>query len=98
VTPTRGNSNHRLASSLLRLAGAGLLAAGAAIHLDLYLIGYRFIPTIGGLFLVQVIVAFSFAIAVLTVPRPCCTLSCWIRSLNAIRIHTQPLDRALRLS
>src|ERR1700685_629219 len=40
---------------LLRLAGAGLLAATAAIHLDLYLTGYRTIPTIGWLFLAHVI-------------------------------------------
>ena len=31
----------------LRLAGAGLLAATGAIHLDLYLTGYRSIPVIG---------------------------------------------------
>ena len=37
----------------LRLAGAGLLAAAGAIHLDLYLTGYRTIPTIGWLFLLQ---------------------------------------------
>ena len=50
---------------LLRLAGAGLLAATAAIHLDLYLTGYRSIPTIGWLFLLQVITAFALAAAVL---------------------------------
>jgi predicted lipoprotein with Yx(FWY)xxD motif len=50
---------------LLRLAGAGLLAATAAIHLDLYLTGYRSIPTIGWLFLLQVIAAFALAAAVL---------------------------------
>jgi predicted lipoprotein with Yx(FWY)xxD motif len=49
----------------LRLAGAGLLAAAGAIHLDLYLTGYRSIPTIGWLFLLQVIVAFVLAIVVL---------------------------------
>jgi predicted lipoprotein with Yx(FWY)xxD motif len=49
----------------LRVAGAGLLAATAAIHLDLYVTGYRTIPTIGWLFLVQVIVAFVLAVAVL---------------------------------
>jgi predicted lipoprotein with Yx(FWY)xxD motif len=49
----------------LRVAGAGLLAAIAAIHLDLYETGYRTIPTIGWLFLVQVIVAFVLAAAVL---------------------------------
>jgi hypothetical protein len=37
----------------LQLAGAGLLAAAGAIHLDLYLTGYRTIPTIGWLFLLR---------------------------------------------
>jgi predicted lipoprotein with Yx(FWY)xxD motif len=49
----------------LRLAGAGLLAATGAIHLDLYLTGYRSIPTLGPLFLLQVIAAFGLAAAVL---------------------------------
>ena len=52
----------------LRLAGAGLLAASAAIHLDLYLTGYRTIPTIGPLFLFQVIAAFAIALAIVAVP------------------------------
>jgi predicted lipoprotein with Yx(FWY)xxD motif len=45
----------------LRLAGAVLLAGSACIHLTLYLTGYRSIPTIGWLFLVQVVVAFTLA-------------------------------------
>ncbi len=49
----------------LRLAGAGLLAVAGAIHLDLYLTGYSSIPTIGWLFLLQVIIAFLLAIVVL---------------------------------
>jgi predicted lipoprotein with Yx(FWY)xxD motif len=49
----------------LRVAGAGLLIATAAIHLDLYLTGYRSIPTIGWLFLLQVIVGFGLGLAVL---------------------------------
>ncbi len=49
---------------LLRLAGAGLLAAAAAIHLDLYLTGYNSIPTIGLLFLLQVIAGFALAAAI----------------------------------
>jgi hypothetical protein len=49
----------------LRVAGAGLLAATAAMHLDLYLTGYRTIPTIGWLFLLQVIAGFALALAVL---------------------------------
>ena len=49
----------------LRLAGAGLLIAAGAIHLDLYLTGYRSIPVIGRLFLFQVIAAFVLAVVVL---------------------------------
>jgi predicted lipoprotein with Yx(FWY)xxD motif len=48
-----------------RLAGAGLLAVTGAIHLDLYLTGYRSIPVIGPLFLLQVIAAFGLAAAAL---------------------------------
>lgn len=48
-----------------RLSGAGLLVATGAIHLDLYLTGYRTIPTIGWLFLLQVVSAFVLAAAVL---------------------------------
>jgi len=48
----------------LRLAGSGLLIATGAIHLDLYLTGYRTIPVIGWLFLLQVIAAFVLAAAV----------------------------------
>jgi len=47
------------------VAGAALLIASGAIHLDLYLTGYRTIPTIGWLFLLQVIAAFALAIAIL---------------------------------
>ena len=46
-------------------AGAALLAASGAIHLDLYLTGYRTIPTIGWLFLLQVIVGVMLTIAAL---------------------------------
>src|SRR5215813_10635363 len=53
---------------ILRVVGAGLLIATAAIHLDLYVTGYRTIPTIGWLFLMQVIVAFVLGFAVLAIP------------------------------
>jgi predicted lipoprotein with Yx(FWY)xxD motif len=49
----------------LRIAGALLLAVSASIHLDLYLTGYRSIPTIGWLFLLQVIVGYVLAVAAL---------------------------------
>jgi predicted lipoprotein with Yx(FWY)xxD motif len=49
----------------LRISGAVLLAVSAGIHLDLYLTGYQKIPTIGWLFLLQVIVGFMLTIAAL---------------------------------
>ena len=49
----------------LRVAGALLLVVSAGIHLVLYLTGYRSIPTIGWLFLVQFIVAFVLAVGAL---------------------------------
>ena len=61
---------------VLRVAGSGLLIATAAIHLDLYLTGYRTIPTIGWLFLLQVIAAFGLGLAVLAIPAGL-LLRCW---------------------
>ena len=49
----------------LRVTGASLLAASAGIHLDLYLTGYRSVPVIGWLFLLQVIAGFALAAVVL---------------------------------
>lgn len=49
----------------VRVIGAGLLFATGAIHLDLYLTGYRTIPTIGWLFLLQVIAAFGLGAVIL---------------------------------
>src|SRR5258708_29623604 len=54
----------------LRISGAGLLAATAGIHLDLYLTSFRNIPTIGWLFLLQVIAGFVLAAAVLATGNP----------------------------
>ena len=51
----------------LRVSGAALLIATAAIHLDLYVTGYRTIPTIGWLFVLQVIGAFGLGVAVLAI-------------------------------
>src|SRR5271169_2101730 len=51
---------------ILRVVGSGLLIATGAIHLDLYLTGYRTIPTIGWLFLLQVIAAFGLGLIVLS--------------------------------
>jgi len=49
----------------LQVAGALLLAVSASIHLGLYLTGYKSIPTIGWLFLLQVVVAFVLTATVL---------------------------------
>ena len=46
------------------IAGAALLIAAGAIHLDLYVTGYNSIPTIGPLFLLQIIAAFLLAAAI----------------------------------
>jgi predicted lipoprotein with Yx(FWY)xxD motif len=65
---TRANDAERGSTRLwlaLRLVGAGLLFATGAIHLDLYLTVYRTIPTIGWLFLLQVIAAFGLGVAML---------------------------------
>ncbi|MFZ0187921.1 MAG: hypothetical protein WAL72_13380 [Streptosporangiaceae bacterium] len=59
----KGTSRPR--RSWFGIAGAALLVASGAIHLDLYLTGYRTIPTIGPLFLLQVIAAFVLAAAIL---------------------------------
>ncbi len=62
---TRPATLGRTPRLVLRVTGAGLLAATGGIHLDLYLTGYRSIPTIGWLFLLQVIAAFGLAAVVL---------------------------------
>ncbi|MGD0604093.1 MAG: hypothetical protein ABSA53_10900 [Streptosporangiaceae bacterium] len=59
---TRGTSLPR--RSAPAIAGAALLIASASIHLDLYLTGYRSIPTIGWLFLLQVISAYLLAVVI----------------------------------
>jgi predicted lipoprotein with Yx(FWY)xxD motif len=50
--------------SAASIAGAALLIASGSIHLDLYLTGYRSIPTIGWMFLLQVISAYALALAI----------------------------------
>jgi predicted lipoprotein with Yx(FWY)xxD motif len=65
VTVVGRHRRHQARGLPLRFAGAMLLAVSAGIHLDLYLTGYRTIPTIGWLFLVQFIGGFILAAAVL---------------------------------
>lgn len=63
TTTERGATDRRF-GLVLRLIGAALLVVTAAIHLDLYLTGYNSFPTIGQLFLFQVVVAFLLAAGV----------------------------------
>lgn len=46
------------------ITGAALLVVSGSIHLDLYLTGYRSIPTIGWLFGLQVIAAYLLAVVI----------------------------------
>jgi hypothetical protein len=59
----------RLAHLTLLGAGAGLVVASGAIHLDLWSRSYHLIPTIGPLFLLQAVVALTLGLAVLTSRR-----------------------------
>jgi hypothetical protein len=68
--------------TLRYLAGIGLLAI-AAVHLDLYLrSGYRNIPTIGRLFLFNVVAAVALGVAVVVAPRVELTVSAALFSLG----------------
>jgi hypothetical protein len=51
-----------------RFAAAALLVAGGAIHLSLYLDGYRSIPRIGVVFVANVVVAAVLAVALVARP------------------------------
>ncbi len=65
---TRSNAVAGLGPLVLRLVGAGCLLGTAGIHLDLYLTGYRYIPTIGVLFLAQVAAGLVVSALVLALP------------------------------
>ena len=88
---------------LLHVVGSGLLIATGAINLDLYLTGYRTIPAIGRLFLLQVIAAFGLALAVpatpsrLAIPAPRHPRRLHLAGLDrAVRVHGGPRDRGHR--
>ncbi len=64
----RGQRNVVVAT-LVRALGATLLAVTGWIHLHLYLDGYRTIPTVGRLFLLNAVCAAIATLALLTVRR-----------------------------
>ena len=58
----KGSTSRRALITAGLVVGAALVAATAAIHLDLWASGYRNIPTIGPLFLLQGIAAVALAV------------------------------------
>jgi hypothetical protein len=64
IGPT-GSSARRAAITLTLVVGSALLASSGAIHLQLWSMGYRTIPTIGPLFLLQGIVGVLLAVLLL---------------------------------
>ena len=83
---TDGPAPHGLIRLALRLAGGGLLIATGAIHLDLYLTGYRSIPTIGWLFLLQIIAAAGAGFALSTLGGYLLTV--WIGLFGFTEVRT----------
>lgn len=67
--PGRSTRPLHLAATASFVVGAGLVAWSAAIHLHLWQTGYESLPTIGGLFLAQVIAGFAVAVLMLAVRR-----------------------------
>jgi hypothetical protein len=59
----RGSLLRQTVTTVALIAGAGLVAASAAIHLHLWASGYRTIPTIGPLFLFQGVAGAVLAVA-----------------------------------
>ena len=51
-------------------AGGALIVTTAAIHLHLWLSGYRFVPTLGDLFMAQAVTGFALGLALVVDRRP----------------------------
>lgn len=71
-------------TSPIRWLGAGALLASGGIHLDLYLTGYRAIPTIGPLFFIQTISAIAIGLIVLTHKSQVVTVSGALLALGTL--------------
>jgi hypothetical protein len=83
---------------LLHAMGLGLLIVAGAIHLDLYLTGYRTIPAISRLLLLQVIAAFGLGLAALAIPgRLAAAGGSRLRPGHPRRLPAVGLDRAGRV-
>ena len=69
VAGPAGPPVRRVATNLALLAGAGLVAGSALIHLSLWADGYRDVARIGPLFLAQGIVGLALAVLLVAYPR-----------------------------
>ena len=65
-----GSGGHRVAALLLRLSCVALLAWIGAVHLHLWLEGYRQIPTDGPLFLIDAVAGLALAAVLLAWAAP----------------------------
>lgn len=72
---TKRGRGRRAVVNLTMAVGAGFGAWSAAIHLDLWQQGYRSVPTIGWLFLLQAVLGFALAAVVLLTRRVLAALS-----------------------
>lgn len=68
--PGRALSLRRVGFSAAMFMGAGLLVATSAIHSNLWTESYRFIPTIGNLFVAQLLAGVVLALGVVFYRRP----------------------------
>ncbi len=66
---TAGGPGNGVAANVTFVVGAALMVWSAVIHLHLWSTGYRHIPTVGPLFLLQGITAIVLAVLVATVRR-----------------------------
>jgi hypothetical protein len=62
---TKDVGSSKVASWILFIVDGALLVASAGFHLDLWNIAYRHVPTLGPLFLIQVIAAFVIGLAII---------------------------------
>ena len=88
---------------LLHVVGSGLLIAAGAINVELFLTGYRMIPAMSRLVLLQVIAAFGLALAMPAIPSqlviPDPRHPQWLPLAGvdrAVRVHRGPHDRRHR--
>ena len=64
-----GGASGGVAANVLLVAAAAAVAVSAAVHLHLWQDGYRHIPTIGPLFLLQVVAGFALAVCLAALRR-----------------------------